>query len=186
MKLDLGCGSRKREGAVGADIIPGSSADVVCNLNGASYPFKENSFDEIYAVDVIEHLDDTLKTVEEIYRISKPGAIVHIVSPHFSSHNFYSDITHKRAFGVRSFDFFSEQESSVVKYLPVRARFRIVEKIIEPNKFIFKCNGRWIKIRNLPMKFIVNLSPFMQDVYERFFAFIFTAEGVRFRLEAIK
>lgn len=185
-KLDLGCGKRKVKGCIGMDISPDSDADVIHDLNKLPYPFKANSFDVIYAHDCLEHLNEVIKVMEEIYRIAKPGAKIFITVPHFTSHNFYTDLTHQRAFAVRSFDFFSPDESSVIKYLHPKARFKIVSKKIEPNRFIFKFRNKWIKIRNQPLYFLINLSPLIQDIYERFFAFIFTAEGIHFELKAIK
>ena len=184
--LDLGCGKRKIKGCLGIDISPDSDADVVHDLNKFPYPFKNNSFDIIYARDCLEHLDEIIKTIEEIYRIAKPKAKIFISVPHFSSHNYYTDLTHQRAFAVRSFDFFSPDESSVIKYLRPKACFKIVGKKIEPNRFIFKLKNRLIKVRNRPLHFLINLSPLVQDIYERFFAFILTAEGIHFELEAIK
>jgi len=185
-ELDLGCGRRKSPHAVGVDIAVDSDADSICDLNKTPYPFKDNSFDKIRAADVLEHLDDVLKVMEELYRISKPGAKINIASPHFTSHNFYTDFTHKRAFGVRSFDFFSSQPSTLVKYMPTKARFKIIKKLIEPNPFVFTFGDKIKKIPNVPLRCIINLNAFTQDIYERFFAFIFTSEGVHFELEVIK
>lgn len=184
--LDLGCGNRKKEGCIGIDISPHSQADVIHDLNQFPYPFKANSFDIIYAFDCLEHLDNVVRVMEELYRISKPGAQIFISVPHFSSHNFYTDLTHKHPFGIRSLDFFSPDKSSVIKYFHSKARFRIISKKIEPNRFILKVGRKWIKIRNKPLYFLINFSPLSQDIYERFFAFIFTAEGCHFKIEVIK
>jgi len=184
--LDMGCGKRKLSNAIGVDINEESDADVVCDLNKIPYPFKDNSVDKIRFADCLEHIEDVPKVMEEVYRISKPQAKINIASPHFSSHNFYTDLTHKRAFGLRSFDFYSDQDSIVVKYMRPAARFKIVKRCIEPNPFVFKWGKSIIKIRNLPLNFIINSSSFAQDIYERFFAFILTAEGVHFELEVIK
>lgn len=184
--LDLGCGKRKHEGAVGIDCEKSSSADIIHDLNKFPYPFKDNTFDLIYCSDILEHLNDVIKVIQELYRISKPGAKIIIGAPHFSSHNAYTDLTHKRSFAVRSFDFFSIEESSIIKYSHQKARFRIIKKKIILNRFIFKFRGKWIKIRNILFTYLINISPLTQDIYERFFAFIFTAESVRFELEVIK
>ncbi len=184
--LDLGCGKRKHEGAVGIDCEKDSAADVIHDLNKFPYPFKDNTFDLIYCFDILEHLDDIIKVMEELYRISKPGAKIIIGTPHFSSHNTYTDLTHKRAFAVRSFDFFTNEESSIIKYSHQKAQFRIIKKRIKPNRFIFNFRRKWIKIPNIPLEYLINLSPLTQDIYERFLAFIFTAEAVYFELKVIK
>lgn len=184
--LDLGCGKRKVKGSIGMDISSQSDADVIHDLNKFPYPFKKNTFNTIHSYDCLEHLDDVIKVMEEIHRIAKPEAKVFITVPHFSSHNFYSDLTHQHPFAVRSFDFFSPDESSVIKYYQPKIQFRIISKKIEPNRFIFKLGKKWVKIRNRPLHFLINLSPLIQDIYERFFAFIFTAEGIHFEFEVIK
>ena len=184
--LDLGCGKRKHKGAIGIDYEKDSNADIIWDLNKVPYPFEDNTFDLVYCSDILEHLDNIIKVIEELYRISKHGAKIIIGSPHFSSHNAYTDLTHRRAFAIRSFDFFSDDETSVIKYSHLNARFKILTKKIIPNRFIFKFRGKWLKIRNIPLEFLINLSPFTQDIYERFFTFIFTAEGVYFELKVIK
>ncbi|MBU0635271.1 MAG: class I SAM-dependent methyltransferase [Candidatus Omnitrophica bacterium] len=184
--LDMGCGRRKLENAIGVDIHTESDADVVWDLNKIPYPFKDNSVDKIRFADCLEHLDDVPKVLEEAYRISKKGARISIASPHFSSHNFYTDLTHKRPFGLHSFDMYSDQDSIVIKYDRPKAKFHILKKWIEPNPFVFKTKKRIVKIHNMPLRILINLSSFTQDVYERFFAFILTAEGVHFVLEVVK
>ena len=184
--LDLGCGNRKHPGAVGVDKEQGSCADIIVNLDDLPYPFQDNSWDIIYCCDVLEHMHNTVRVIEELYRISKPGARIIISCPHFSSHNAYTDLTHQRAFGVRSFDFFSDEESMLIRYARSKARFKILKKKIVPNRFMLKSKKKIIKIRNRPLEYFINLSAFVQDIYERFFCFILTAEGVSFELKVIK
>ena len=69
--LDLGCGSNKRSGAIGADITRDSAADVIVNLEH-TFPFRDNAFDHIIFNHVIEHLTDIPASMEEIWRISAP------------------------------------------------------------------------------------------------------------------
>ena len=40
MILDLGCGSKKRPGAIGVDINAASGADVIHDLDVLPYPFE--------------------------------------------------------------------------------------------------------------------------------------------------
>lgn len=48
----------------------------MCDLADFSYPFADNSFDKAVLNDVIEHLPDTIKAMEAIYRICTPEAQV--------------------------------------------------------------------------------------------------------------
>jgi len=62
--LDVGCGTAKVKGAIGLDIAPLPGVDVVHDLNKFPWPFENGTFDEIYMLDVIEHLDDTIGVME--------------------------------------------------------------------------------------------------------------------------
>lgn len=104
--LDLGCGNRKKEGAIGIDINPKTNADVIHDLNKFPYPFEASTFDEIYADNVIEHLDDVIKVMEELHRIGKPGALIKIDVPYFRAHWAFIDPTHKHFFTTQSFSYF--------------------------------------------------------------------------------
>ncbi|HUJ76103.1 MAG TPA: methyltransferase domain-containing protein, partial [bacterium] len=83
--LDLGCGRNKLAGALGVDRNPASQADLLCDLNAVPYPFRADSFDEIHLHHVVEHLEDVVAVVMEIWRIARHGARVIIATPHFSS-----------------------------------------------------------------------------------------------------
>lgn len=104
--LDLGCGWAKAENAVGVDRAPLSTVDVVCDLADFPYPFVKNSFDKIILNDVIEHLPDTIKAMEEIYRICAPNAQVIIRVINWNSEYNAMDPTHVRKFHEKTFHFF--------------------------------------------------------------------------------
>lgn len=120
--LDLGCGFSKRPDAIGMDRITGCDADVLGDISKLPLPFRDNSIDVVYCMDVLEHLPDIIGTMEEIWRISKPGADIFIVAPMMSSANLHNDPTHLRAFTSRSFDYFIEGEK-LFKYGYSHARF---------------------------------------------------------------
>ena len=104
--LDLGCGKRKQKNAIGIDISKDTDADVIHDLNSFPYPFDDNEFNYVYADNVIEHLDDVVKVLEELHRITKDGATIKIIVPFFRSVYARIDPTHKHFFTVRSFDYF--------------------------------------------------------------------------------
>ena len=79
--LHLGSGLKYRSDAVNVDLTSDTNPDVVHNLNVRPWPFETSTFDEVHAHDVIEHLDDVLKTLEEIHRVSRPGAMVYLTVP---------------------------------------------------------------------------------------------------------
>lgn len=127
--LDLGCGNRKRAGAVGIDINPETAADIVHNLNETPYPFKDSEFDEIYADNVIEHLDDVLKVMEELHRISRSGGMIKVIVPYFRAKWAFIDPTHRHFFTVDSFSYFDPEHIHNKLFNYSKARFK-VERIV--------------------------------------------------------
>lgn len=106
--LEVGAGrDRSVAGAVTVDRVAATGPDVVHDLEVFPWPFEDNSFDEVRMKDVIEHLADIVRTMEEVHRISKPGAQVEIVTPHYSCPNSWTDPTHKHHLGYFSFDYFT-------------------------------------------------------------------------------
>ena len=97
-KLNLGCGTDVRKGYVNVDIIKRDGVDVVHDLNKFPYPFPKNHFEEIHASHLLEHVDDVLKVMEELYRILKPNGILTAIVPYFSSSGAFQDPTHKHFF----------------------------------------------------------------------------------------
>jgi hypothetical protein len=104
--LNLGCGQKKVSGAVNLDISNRVGADVVHDLSIVPWPLPSDSFREVHAQDVIEHLGDTVGVMEEIHRVCCGGAHVRITVPHFSSANAFTDPTHRKQFSYFSFDYF--------------------------------------------------------------------------------
>jgi SAM-dependent methyltransferase len=138
--VNLGCGKTRIPGSIGVDrvAIPGS-VDVVHNLNVTPYPFPDESVDEVHFYHVLEHLDDPVAKLEEIHRILKPGGVLHMRVPHFSSSGAFTDITHKRPFSYYSFDCF--EEGSYHSFYTTR-RFKIVDRAIKylglyPNEGVY-------------------------------------------------
>ncbi|HPC10341.1 MAG TPA: class I SAM-dependent methyltransferase, partial [archaeon] len=67
MKLNIGCGKKILKGYINLDVVKLPGVDIVHDLNKYPWPFKDNYFDEIYADNVLEHLDDIIKPIEEIW-----------------------------------------------------------------------------------------------------------------------
>jgi len=53
----------------------------IVNGESAGLPFKNNSFESIFLIETVEHFVELEKTVSEIYRVSKPGAVINITVP---------------------------------------------------------------------------------------------------------
>ena len=154
--LDLGCGNRKRPGAIGIDVNPATDADVIHDLNEFPYPFEDSCFDEIYADNVIEHLTDVVRVMEELHRISRPDALVKVIVPYFRARWAFIDPTHSHAFSVDSFSYFDpdHEHSRLYNYSP--ARFR-TERLVFNETISGKPILRWIGNR-WPLRYEVHLS----------------------------
>lgn len=170
LRLNLGCGRRKMEDAVNLDVTPATNPDVLWDLSNWPWPFENESICEIFAFDVIEHLDDFLGTMEEIHRICAPGARIHISVPHFSSRNAFTDPTHRRFFGVASMNYLSA-DSELGFY--TEARFRIIRSQILFDPSVLS-------------RIVWRLANRFPELYERRFAWIYPAWFLSFELEVVK
>lgn len=129
MKVNLGAGSDVLAGYVNHDLAALPGIHVVHNLNQYPWPWADGSIDEIKMYDVLEHLDDFMKAMEEIFRVLAPGGRCHVSVPYWNSWCAYADPTHKRGFHEITFRFF-DPESVYCQERPyyTKARFRIIEE----------------------------------------------------------
>ena len=135
--IDVGCGKGKVPGAVGVDRLALPDVDVVHDLATFPYPFDSSSVDEIHMKHVLEHLTDVMATMEELWRIAKPGAKVHIRVPHFTGILAWKDPTHRRCFTSESFCYFGESEYSQYTHarfdvLSIRLRYSSAPRLLSP------------------------------------------------------
>jgi SAM-dependent methyltransferase len=167
--LDIGCGAAKLPGAIGLDISPDADADVVHDLDEFPYPFEDAGFDQIVMQDVIEHLREPIRVMEELHRISRPGARIQLRTPHFSSVLAYGDPTHRHAFSTVAIR--SLAEPRFAHYTAMR--FRVIHVTLD----------LWLPFRLLGVAAIANR---FQIPYEQYFAFRFPTMNIRAEFEVLK
>jgi acetyltransferase-like isoleucine patch superfamily enzyme/SAM-dependent methyltransferase len=114
VRVDLGCGARKAPGFIGVDIFPAPSVDIVADLSTA-FPFEENSVDELRAHDFIEHLPDRLRTMNEIWRVCKDGALVDLFVPSTDGRGAFQDPTHVSFWNINSFQYFAVEHPAYLE-----------------------------------------------------------------------
>jgi len=134
-KLHLGCGNLIKKGWINHDLVNLPGVDVVHDLNEYPWPWENESFDEVHMANVLEHLPNTIKVMEELYRITKLGAKIYIEVPYWNSWEAITDPTHVTAFNEFTFDFFDPHHircQSRPYYS--HARFRITKQgfVIHP------------------------------------------------------
>ena len=116
-KLDLGGGidgdSKNYETV---DLVNG---DIKCDLNGR-WCFADNSVGVIRALDVFEHLKDSVHTMKELYRVLAPNGYALIQVPSTDGRGAFQDPTHISFFNENSFHYYINKEMSRYIYTPVR------------------------------------------------------------------
>lgn len=124
MKLNLGCGEKSLDGYIGVDRIKTAATDISHDLDVFPYPFEDGVAEEILMDNVLEHLTDVVKVMEEVYRIAAPGALVRIKVPYFKSNSAYTDPTHKHFFTETSFKYFQPGHAL---HFYTKAKFEIMK-----------------------------------------------------------
>lgn len=172
--LDVGCGLNKFPGSIGIDRIPGTRADVLCDLDRFPYPFSDNSFDEVRAVHVIEHVADVIRTMEEFWRLLRPGGRVYLATPHYTDFSSFCDPTHRWHLNSYSFRYFGDDNAGYGYYS--RCRFR--EKSVR-----VKLLALW---RYLGFELLVNRAPRFRRFWEHYLCFVVRGKVIEFELTALK
>ena len=134
-RLDLGCGFRKKSGSIGIDIFDWSDKypkDEFINgkIPGVLSQFKDNSIEEVYARDFIEHIPQVkvIETFNEIYRILVPGGLFEIFVPPTTGRGAFCDPTHVSFWNDMSFRYFDKTwGKALTDSYGIVADFQIVE-----------------------------------------------------------
>lgn len=113
LKLNLGCGNKKKDGFIGVDLYPCEAVEKVADLNGP-LPFEDNAVSEVWMDNVVEHIRDLSSLFAELHRICAHGAVITVITPHFASVSSWIDPTHVHHLSYFSMDHF--ERSAVAHY----------------------------------------------------------------------
>jgi SAM-dependent methyltransferase len=165
--LDLGCGYEKVGGALGLDVVPLPTVDILADVTGPGLPFQDNTFDVVYANHILEHITDLQSLLAELARIGRPGARIRVTVPYFSCVGAFGDPTHVRFFSYYTFDHYTEDPTRHTWFSNVR--FGIAKRHI----------GFGRLFRTLGIEWWANRWP---HIYENFFAFTLPARTLEVEL----
>jgi len=172
--LDVGCGINKYPGAIGLDRNPHTRADVIADLDHFPFPFRDNSFGEVRAVHVIEHVADVIRAMEEFHRLLIPGGRAFLVTPHYTDFSSFCDPTHRWHLNSYSLRYFGSDNAGYGYYSP--ARFREISVRV-------KLLALW---RYLGFEFLVNAFPRFRRFCEHYLCFVVRGKLIEWTLEAEK
>jgi SAM-dependent methyltransferase len=172
--LDVGCGTNKYPGAIGVDRNPRTRADVIADLDHFAFPFRDNSFGEVRAVHVIEHMADVIRAMEEFHRLLVPGGRAFLVTPHYTDFSSFCDPTHRWHLNSFSLRYFGNDDAGYGYYSP--ARFREISVRVKLLAF-------W---RYLGFELLVNAFPRFRRFWEHYLCFLVRGKVIEWTLEAVK
>jgi SAM-dependent methyltransferase len=167
MKLNLGCGNKRKDGFLGVDLYPCEAVDILANLE-ERLPFDNDSVSEMFLDNVIEHIHDIPALMKELHRISKPGGEIFIITPHFANMSSWVDPTHVHHLSYFSMEHF--EKADVSHY--TGGGFTILEKHLSFGGVLGNI-GRLIFL-------------FSPRIYEKSWCFIFRPSTLRFKLRVDK
>jgi len=174
--LDLGCGPHKYPGAIGADMNPNTAADVLCDIDKGALPFADNSFDQVRAVHVIEHVADVIQTMEELHRIAKPGGTIVLVTPHYTDFSSFCDPTHRWHLNTYSFRYFYPGGIHGRDHWYTSVRFR-------ERRLQVRLLRLW---RLVGFEFLVNHLQWFRRFWEYYLCYLIRGKVMEFEFEALK
>lgn len=117
--LNIGCGSAIIDNALNTDINPKINPDAILDITKISFgekiysktfgeiEIKEEMFDKICALDVLEHISDLVTTMWNCYKLLKFNGMMMIQVPYDLSYGAWRDPTHVRGFNEFSWSYWT-------------------------------------------------------------------------------
>ena len=171
-RINLGCGNDLREGYVNVDSSATVNPDKVWDLEKTPLPFADDSFDEVVANHVLEHIHNFIPLMHDIHRICKSDASIRIRTPFYASWGQFNDPTHVRFFSPFTFNYFNSWKNFSHE---VAAR----DVMFEAHSIRLNYAVGRARILNRLFNPLINLH---HAFYCRFLAWIFPASEIQFHL----
>lgn len=155
------------------DLNAVGNPDVVHDLNQTPYPLPDSTFDLVICLHVLEHVTHLVEATTELWRVLKPGGLLFVEVPYFTSVHFFTDPTHVHAFSSRSFDYYVEGTPvSRFGYSPARFEKERIHLVVPGNGPVNNAVRQWINNHH--------------RLYEERLAFVFPRHVIQFTLRAVK
>jgi len=166
VKIDLACGSKKKEGYIGVDIANVEGVDIVHDLTQYPWPIEDNSVDNIHCSHYMEHVphvdikgilkqsssfeefksktieskDGFINFVNEVYRILKIGGTAEVIVPHYMSVRAFGDPTHTRYIGDFSFLYLDKEwrDENNISHYGIECDFEMIASYHIGNELLLK------------------------------------------------
>jgi hypothetical protein len=164
VRLELGCGTRRRDGFIGVDRVDLPGVDIVADLEDGLGFLPDSSVDEMQSKSLFEHVRDFEGLMAEVVRVLKPGGQAHVYVPHFSNPYYYSDPTHLRFFGLYTFQYFAVENKQFKRGVPrfyTRTKIRLLS-----HELVFTSPFRRRRRLKQAVGWLVNRHRACQEFYE--------------------
>lgn len=84
VRLDFTGRAKRAARALRIKAFPEPGVSLICEA-GPRLPFRDASIDEIFLGRTVAYRPDIAATLDELWRVCKPGALIHVTLPHASS-----------------------------------------------------------------------------------------------------
>jgi ubiquinone/menaquinone biosynthesis C-methylase UbiE len=135
----------------------------------------------VFSSHFFEHVTDVPALMREVTRVVAPGGRIEIVVPHFSNAYFYSDPTHRTAFGLYSMAYFVE-ETPFRREVPVYGDALPLELLDVTLRFKTSPPFYVRYVARRAVEWMVNRSRWAQEFYEDNLTWIIPCYELRFEL----
>ena len=136
--------------SVDIETLPLHEGISYCLGDGLTLPFRDSSFDTIYALDVLEHVDDEAHFARELLRVLKPGGRLILTTPQHDIRIFPSRM---QAWVNRKWQHYRTPGYS-------QSSVQTLFEVLKPSSaHISRLSARWFRTLYLPLSTIWRLAP---------------------------
>jgi SAM-dependent methyltransferase len=139
VRIDVGCGLKKRPGYIGLDKDEICKPDIIHNIEYGAIPIEDSVVDIIYTSHTLEHLEPAgyINAMNQFWRILRTGGTIEIVVPYFRTKVAVQDPGHRMQFCEDSFKYLDLTSNPHQHYTieGFKCNFGIVENEIRGKDF---------------------------------------------------